>query len=206
MFEFAELRFRPLEKEDLKLLYAWENDFELMMYSRSQPLNTVSMTQLEERYAEWMKNEKNIYFIVENTESKESIGFASIRREIWGNIPGADIGTYIGKKALWEKGLGKKITVAMLEMSFLHLGLDHCQAWSVEYNTRAHRALEACGFKKGGAVRNTVFIAGRKWGSFHFDILREEYMDIRMNLLKKTLGDSVQDYLKKTEPALKPAN
>ena len=206
MFEFAELRFRPLEKEDLKLLHAWENDFELMMYSRSLPLNTVSMVQLEERYAEWMKSEKNIYFIIENMESNEPIGFASIRREIWGNIPGADIGTYIGKKEFWEKGLGKKITVALLEMSFIHLGVEHCQAWSVEYNTRAHRALEACGFKKGGAVRNTVLVAGRKWGSFHFDILREEYMDIRMNLLKKALGDSVQEYIKRTGPALKPTN
>jgi hypothetical protein len=83
LFEFAELRFRPLEKEDLKLVHAWENDFELMMYSRNQPLNTVSMTQLEERYTEWMKNERNIYFIVENMESKEPIGFASIRRDVW---------------------------------------------------------------------------------------------------------------------------
>jgi RimJ/RimL family protein N-acetyltransferase len=91
-------------------------------------------------------------------------------------------------------------------MSFMHLGLERCQAWSVEYNTRAHRALESCGFKKGGAMRSTVLVAGKKWGSFHFDILREEYMDIRMNLLKKTLGDSVQDYLKKMAPALKPAN
>jgi len=203
LFEFAELRFRPLEKEDLKLLHAWENDFELMMYSRSQPLNTVSMAQLEERYAEWMKNERNIHFIVENTESNQPIGFASIRREMWGNVPAADIGTYIGKKELWEKGIGKKITAALLEMCFIHLGLEHCQAWSVEYNTRAHRALEACGFKKGGVLRNTVFVAGRKWGSFHFDILREEYMDMRMKLLKKTLGDSVRDYLKKTGPALK---
>jgi RimJ/RimL family protein N-acetyltransferase len=206
MFEFAGLRFRPLEKEDLKLMHVWENDLELMMYGRGQPLNVVTMTQLEERYAEWMKNEKNIYFIVENVESNEPIGFASIRRQIWGNIPGADVGTYIGKKELWEKGLGKRITIALLEMSFMHLGLDHCQAWSVEYNTRAHRALESCGFKKGGVVRNTAFVSGKKWGSFHFDIVREEYMNIRMNLLKNVLGDRVDDYLEKTRPALKPTS
>jgi RimJ/RimL family protein N-acetyltransferase len=205
MFEFAGLKFRPMEKEDLKLLHVWENDSELMMYSRSQPLNSATMTQLEERYAEWMKNEKNIYFIVENMESNEPIGFASIRREVWGNVPGADVGTYIGKKEFWEKGFGKKITIALLEMSFIHLGLEHCQAWSVEYNTRAHRALESCGFKKGGVVRNTVYVAGKKWGSFHFDILQEEYMNIRMNLLKKVLGDDMDSYLEKTGPALKPA-
>jgi RimJ/RimL family protein N-acetyltransferase len=205
MFEFAGLRFRPLEKEDLKLLHVWENDSELMMYSRSEPLNMATMARLEERFAEWTKNEKNLLFIVENMGSNEPIGFASIRREVWGNVPGADVGTYIGKKELWEKGFGKKITVALLEMSFVHLGLEHCQAWSVEYNTRAHRALESCGFKKGGVVRNTVYVAGRKWGSFHFDILQEEYMNIRMNLLKNVLRDEVDGYLEKTGPNLKPA-
>ena len=205
MFEFAGLRFRPLEKEDLKLLHVWENDSELMMYNRQEPLNMVTMAQLEERFAEWTKNEKDLLFIVENMGSNEPIGFASIRREVWGNVPGADVGTYIGKKELWEKGFGKKITVALLEMSFMHLGLEHCQAWSVEYNARAHRALESCGFKKGGVVRNTVYVAGRKWGSFHFDILQEEYMNIRMNLLKNVLRDEVDGYLEKTGPNLKPA-
>ena len=203
MFEFAALRFRPLEKDDLKLLHVWENDFELMMYSRSNPLNVASMTQLEERYEEWMKKERNFYFIVENMESNEPIGFASIRTEVWGNVLGADVGTYIGKKELWEKGFGKKITVALLEMSFIHLNMERCQAWSVEYNTRAHNVLEFCGFKKGGVVRNTVYVAGKKWSSFHFDILREEYMNIRMNLLKKMLGEKVDAYLARTQPVLR---
>ena len=44
-----------------------------------------------------MKNEKNLFFIVEDTDSNEPIGFASIRREVWGNVPGADVGTYIAR-------------------------------------------------------------------------------------------------------------
>jgi diamine N-acetyltransferase len=206
LFEFAELRFRPIEKEDLKLLHVWENDFETMMYHRQEPLCTISMSQLEEKYAELMKDEKSFYFIVENTALKEPIGTAEIHKGASRNlVPAAHIGTYIGKKECWGKGLGTKITIALLEMSFIHLGLKGCQAWSVEYNTRAHRTLEACGFKKCGAMRDVVFVAGKKWAMFIFDILREEYMNIRTNLLKKTLGDSVQDYLKKNGPALKPA-
>jgi hypothetical protein len=50
MFEFAGLRFRPLEKDDLKLLHLWENDFEVTMNSRNLPLNFVSMPQLEKRF------------------------------------------------------------------------------------------------------------------------------------------------------------
>ncbi|MCK4483028.1 hypothetical protein KAU55_07345 [Candidatus Bathyarchaeota archaeon] len=63
--------------------------------------------------------------------------------------------------------------------------------------------LEFCGFKKGGVIRDTVYVAGKKWSSFHFDMLREEYLNIRMNLLKKTLGEKVDAYLDITRPVLK---
>jgi hypothetical protein len=52
-------------------------------------------------------------------------------------------------------------------------------------------------------VRNTVYVAGKKWHSFLFDILREEYTMIRIGLLKKTLGEGVESYMKRTQPALK---
>ncbi|MFQ6068315.1 MAG: GNAT family N-acetyltransferase [Candidatus Bathyarchaeia archaeon] len=197
MFEFGKLRFRPIEREDLKLLHKWENDFELIMYSRSKPMNFVNMSQLEKQYEEWMKDEKELRFIVELIDPKEAIGIARIRREEWGNVKTMDIGTYIGKKELWGKGLGKQITVALLEMSFNQLNAERCEAWSVEYNHRAHRTLEACGFKKGGVVRQAAFVNGRKWDGFHFDILRDEYLNIRMNLLKQMLGDKLEKYLKK---------
>ncbi len=197
MFEFGSLRFRPIEREDLKMLHKWENDFELIMYSRSKPVNFANMAQLEKQYEEWVKDEKELRFIVELLDSKEAIGIARIRREEWGNVKTADIGTYIGEKELWGQGLGKQITVALLEMSFNQLNAERCEAWSVEYNHRAHKALESCGFKKGGAVRKAAFVNGRKWDGFHFDILREEYLKLRDNLLKRTLGDRLEDYLKK---------
>jgi len=112
-------------------------------------------------------------------------------------VKAVDIGTYIGKKELWGKGLGREITVGLLEMSFSQLNAERSQAWSVEYNRRAHGALEACGFRKGGAVRQAVFVNGRKWDSYHFDILRDEYLNIRMGLLKQTLGNKADEYIKK---------
>ena len=56
MFQFGNVLFRPLEKQDLELLHKWENDSELMMYSRSRPLNSVNMAQLEKQFEEWMKD------------------------------------------------------------------------------------------------------------------------------------------------------
>jgi len=197
MFELGDIRFRPVEKDDLKLLYKWENDFELMMYSRSKPLNFVSMEQLERQYDKWMKEDKEVHFIVELVDTNEPIGTAVIRKEEWSNVKNADIGTYIGKKEYWSKGYGKQITVALLEMCFIFLNMERCEAWSVEYNTRAHKTLETCGFKRGGVMRQTVLVNGKKWNSYHFDMLREEYTNIRQGLLGKTLGEKLDKYLKK---------
>lgn len=197
MFEFGKLRFRPVEREDLKLLHEWENDFELIMYSRSKPMNFVNTAQLEKQYDEWVKDEKELRLMVELIDSEEAIGIARLRREEWGNVKTAEVGTYIGKKELWGKGLGRQIIVALLEMSFNQLNMERCEAWSVEYNHRAHKALEACGFKRGGVARQAAFVNGRKWDGYHFDILRDEYLNTRMALLKQTLGDKAEDYSEK---------
>lgn len=197
MYEFGSIRLRPIEKEDLKTLHEWENDFELIMYSRNRPINFVNMAQLERQYEEWVKAERELHFIVELVDSKEAIGIARLERGEWGNVKTANVGTYIGKKELWGKGLGKHITVALMEIAFNQLNMDRCEAWSVEYNHRAHKSLETCGFKKGGAMRQAVFVNGRKWDGYHFDILKDEYSRIRMDLLKQMLGDKLEEYLKR---------
>jgi RimJ/RimL family protein N-acetyltransferase len=197
VFEFGRVRFRPLERDDLGLLHVWENDSEVIMYSRSRPLNFASLAQLERQFEDWVKDEKELRFIVELVDSKEAIGIARLERQDWGNVKTADVGTYIGKRELWGKGLGREITVGLLEMAFNQLNAERCQAWSVEYNRRAHNALEACGFKKGGAVRQAVFVNGRKWDSYHFDILRDEYLNIRLDLLRQTLGEKAEEYISK---------
>jgi RimJ/RimL family protein N-acetyltransferase len=197
MFEFGRVRFRAFEREDLKVLHGWENDFELIMYSRNRPMNFVNIAQLERQYEDWLKEERELHFIVELADSKEPIGIARIERGDWANVRNMDVGTYIGKKELWGKGLGTEITVALLEMCFNQLNADRCDASSVEYNPRAHKALESCGFKKTGVMRQSAFVNGRKWDRYYFDILREEYLAVRMDLLKKTLGDKLNEYIKR---------
>jgi RimJ/RimL family protein N-acetyltransferase len=118
MFDFGGLRFRPAEKDDLKLLHVWENDFEVIMHSRNRSMNFLSMVQLEKQYEEWMKDERELHFMIELVGSRKPIGVARLEQQDWGNVKTAEIGTYIGKKALWGRGLVRQITVALLEMSF----------------------------------------------------------------------------------------
>lgn len=203
MFEFGDIKFKPVEREDLKLLHQWENDSELIMFSRGKPLNFVSMAQLEKQYEDWMKDERELHFIVQlidlkkPKDSRESIGIARLEHHDWGRVKTLAIGAYIGRKELWGKGLGKQIYLGLMEMAFNQLNAERCEAWSVEYNQRSHKALEACGFKKVGVMRQSTFVNGRKWDGYAFDILREEYMEQRTDLLRRMLGHKTEDYLKK---------
>jgi hypothetical protein len=47
-----------------------------------------------------------------------------------------------------------------------------------------------------------VFVNGRKWDSYHFDILRDEYLNIRIDLLKQTLGNKADEYIGKNDNIL----
>jgi len=100
-------------------------------------------------------------------------------------VRSCDIGAYIGRKELWGKGLGKHVYLGLLEMAFNQLNADRCEASSVEYNSRSHKVLEACGFKKTGVFRQCVFVNGWKWDDYAFDLLSEEYLEQRMDLLRR---------------------
>lgn len=199
MFEFGNVRFRPIEKSDLILLHEWENDSELMMLSRSHPMNFASNAQLEKQHEEWTNDRNNLRFLLETMAPKEPVGVARIERQEQGNVRSADIGTYIGNKEYWGRGLGKQITVALLEIAFIQLNIERCEAWSVEYNTRAHTVLESCRLKKGGALRQAAYVNGKKWDVYHFDILREEYMAARVDLIKEVLGVKTNEYLERLQ-------
>jgi RimJ/RimL family protein N-acetyltransferase len=81
-------------------------------------------------------------------------------------------------------------------MAFMQLNVERCDAGSVEYNTRAHKTLMACEFKKSGIQRKIHNVNGRKWDHFYFDLLREEYLHARVELLKQVLDTKLEQYLK----------
>ncbi len=187
MLEIGTIRLRAWENKDLEHVYRWENDFETMLYSRGKPENAVSMDTLNERYDEDRKNEKRKQYIVEHIADNKAIGTAVIRLDDWGDVRIGNIGTYLDKE-YWNHGIGKVITLALLDLSFYFMNLDKCDAYSIEYNKRAHKVLESCGFKRSGIHRKSGYVLGRRWDWYYFDILREEYMAIREKKIREILG------------------
>jgi len=169
MFEFGPIKLRAWEREDLKKVHEWENDFETMLYSRGMPHQVKSYDSIVKYYEKEMEREDRIHYIIELRGSGEAIGTAVIRLHDWGSVRRGNIGTYLDKN-YWNKGLGKIITLALLEISFYHLNLEKCEACSIEYNKRAWHC---------------------------FDILREEYMQMRDTLFSKILKEWADEYTEK---------
>lgn len=67
-------------------MHKWENDSELMMHSRSRPLDFVIMAQLERQSEERLKDERNLFMVVEFANAKEPIGTASLEQRDRGNV------------------------------------------------------------------------------------------------------------------------
>ncbi len=194
MIEFGPIILRAWEREDLKKVHAWENDFDIMLYSRGSPHQVKSYEEVVRFYEEELKREDRLHYIVVLRESQEAIGTAVIRLHEWGDVRRGNIGTYLDKR-FWNRGLGKAITLALLEICFIHKNLEKCEACSIEYNKRAHRVLEECGLKLYGKSRKAVYVLGKKWDWYCFDILREEYMEKRDEFLNTVLKEDKKNYL-----------
>jgi diamine N-acetyltransferase len=193
MFNFGSVRFRAMEKEDLKYIHEWENDYELFLYTRANPLHFITLEQVESEYNELLKNKNASKFIVESNDDKRVVGLArfSIAES---DVRSAEIGVYIATKEQLGRGLGKLITLGLLEMLFYHRGFEKISAGSAEYNKRAHKALEYCGFKKEGEFRRGIKLYGKYYSWYIYGELYEEYMQIREKALKETLKEYYEGY------------
>jgi RimJ/RimL family protein N-acetyltransferase len=198
MFEFGTVRFRAIEKEDLKYLHSWCNDYDLNLISGAYPLTSMSFTQVEEWYNNLLKNKDRQLLIIEKIDDHEILGVVGIG---WSSIAfrevkDATIGVGIASKNNWNRGFGKTITLGLLEMLFYHRSFERVSADSLEFNKRAHKVLEYCGFKKEGERKRWVKVYGKYYSQYLYGLIYEDYMQIREKLLIDTLKDKYEQYLK----------
>ena len=197
MFEFGTVRFRVLERGDLKYIHLWRNDYDLNLIVGLNPLRFMSFTQIEEWYNDLVKNKDSQFFMVEKIDDHEILGHARISTAMR-EVKDADLGVRIASKSNWNVGYGKIITLGLLEMVFYHRNFERASAETLEHNKRAHKVLEYCGFKKEGERKRWAKIYGKYYSQYLYGLIYEDYMQLREKLLKETLKDKYEQYLKMT--------
>lgn len=74
-----------------------------------------------------------------------------------------------------SKGIGTEVTRLLLEYGFKIKKWHRIDLKVLEYNHRAIRCYEKCGFKKDGILRESAFIEGKYYSDIIMSILDYEY-------------------------------
>jgi RimJ/RimL family protein N-acetyltransferase len=87
----------------------------------------------------------------------------------------AGIGISIGEKALWGQGLGTDAMNAIVDFGFGMLRLERLWLEVYDFNKRARRSYDKCGFTLEGVERRAIFKNGRYVDVELMSILRDEW-------------------------------
>ena len=80
-----------------------------------------------------------------------------------------EIGIIIGEREYWNKGYGTEAVELLIRHIFQEIKLDKIYLHTLEWNARAHRAFEKCGFcecrvrNRDGYVFKVMEIERRHW-------------------------------------------
>jgi len=85
----------------------------------------------------------------------------------------------IGEKASWGRGYGTEATQLMLGHAFDTLRLHRVALSVFEFNERAVRTYQRCGFSIEGRARESIWRDGRWWDELAMSILDSEWRAAR---------------------------
>ena len=163
----------PRNVEDVETFTEWMNDFYVTDYTGRS--HTSITLQEEKEYLEKTDKDKNTFAIID-IETDEVIGTVGLH--CVDNIHRtATLGIFIGNRNYWSKGYGTEAIQLILDYGFNYLNLNNVDLALMEFNQRALKCYEKCGFKEIGRRRKSKFINGKYYDSILMDILAEEFTD-----------------------------
>ena len=80
---------------------------------------------------------------------------------------------------LYGQGIGTEVTHIVLEYAFKTLNLHRVDLRVLEFNKRAIRCYEKCGFTQEGVEREGAYIDGQYYSDIMMSILEREYNSIK---------------------------
>jgi RimJ/RimL family protein N-acetyltransferase len=158
----------------------WQRDSEYVRLADSDPLQLSSEKKIKEwfdKQAEDGPKPERYSFSVRTLDEDRYIGFLGlgvdlIHSEAW-------VGLGIGEREFWSKGYGTDMMKLCLRYVFTELGIERLSLGLHEYNPRALRSYEKCGFRLEGRTRKDVLREGRRTDTLWMGILREEWLQMQ---------------------------
>ncbi|GAB4454540.1 MAG: GNAT family protein [Armatimonadaceae bacterium] len=170
---------RGIRREDLPLLWVFNNDLEVELAGGGDPPMPQSLERLQ---AEWDKNagdggRDGAWFAIE-VDGKfigqcGLHGFDSCR----GIHHHCKLGIGIGDKDYWSKGYGTEAVRLLVDYAFRYWNVHRVWLTTHSRNERAIRCYEKCGFLEEGRLREHLFLDGEFVDQVQMGILRREWQE-----------------------------
>ncbi|MBC2194619.1 GNAT family N-acetyltransferase [Listeria booriae] len=165
-------RIRPIKREDVAVMHAWELDDEIAYLSGiTRPRSLEAFKASYESYFVKMDNTLRLYSIILNERVIGRIELGLIDRE----NGTAAFGIVIGDRDCWGQGYGKQAILELLREAFddLHLHKVYCEVYA--FNERSIRMMQAMDFKQDGVLREHEYFRNEHHDLVVFSMLRSEF-------------------------------
>ena len=177
LFRGKLVRFTLEEPETAaKVDIRWQRDTEFHRLADGDPAQLSSEKKIKEwfeKQAEGFQPERYSFSVRTLAEDKY-IGFLGL----WVNLihREAGVGLGIGERDFWSKGYGTDMMKLCQQYVFAELCMERLSLGLFEYNPRALRSYEKCGFRFEGRTRKDLRREGQYSDSLWMGILREEWL------------------------------
>lgn len=175
MYTGKKTKLREYRIDDVETVLKYINDPEIkhLMHNDVPYLLTL---QDEMKWFEGRSAKKDTYsFAIETLEDGKYIGGCGINTLDWKNSV-ACVGIFIGDKDYWGKGYGSDAMTTLIKFIFNQMNINKINLYVYDFNKRAIKSYEKCGFQIEGVLRQEVFKNGQYHDDIVMGILRDEYL------------------------------
>ncbi|MBT2546742.1 GNAT family N-acetyltransferase [Streptomyces sp. ISL-44] len=180
MFEGKLVRLRALRAQDAGHHVRWRNDPEVVHWAAggNPCFGPVTAEAVELGFETMLRlnPKESAVFTVEDLADGTVIGMVDYRDlDPFAGL--ATVGVTIGERGRWGCGHGSDALRLLVGHLFGVFGLHRIELDTWSGNERAVRAFTKAGFREEGRRRSTVLVAGKRYDTVLFGMLREEWPD-----------------------------
>jgi len=177
MLKGKRVTLRGVRKEDLFVLWEFNNELEVQIARGGSPPLSQSLERLQADFdSNVSKGGRDGTWFVIDAEEKV-IGECGLTD--WSDFRGVahscEIAITIGDKDYWGRGYGREVVWLLLEYAFIYWNCQRVGIRTHSDNERAIRCYKACCFIEDGRLRRRQWQAGRYVDTVCMSILREEW-------------------------------
>ncbi len=178
MIDLGPVVLRPFEPHDVEHLYKFRNDWQVTQY-----LGGFSSGYSRHNLREWIKFHRNrddeVLWAIADRKTDRCIGHVGLYK-IDPRLRKGEFAVIIGDTKRQGKGIGREVTVAMLDWGFKQLNLHKISLSVLENNKRAIQLYERLGFRREGKLRDEQFRDGK-----YVDAVLMSLLDREWNMRRK---------------------